>query len=287
MNRKPFWGRLYKMMKRKMMLGIGSLVAGTAIFAATQVGQVGYASDHDDGETDSTSRALNLTDHFAFKSGNELSLVMYFNPRALAGKQYLMSPNARYEFHVSKVGSKTAAPTASEDVVFRFEAGAANASGVQPITVTVLKAGAVVGTHTGSSTDFASSQKGTITTNTGSAGGLGLKYFVGMRADSFHFDVTRFFQVRAFLASRFFGGAGGNGNAQAALAPNCRGDAFLAGILGVEPNADADGVNLFNPPSCAPDFTKNFNVTSITLNVPIADLGGSIFDTWSTISVKK
>ena len=53
------------------------------------------------------------------------------------------------------------------------------------------------------------------------------------------------------------------------------------------PDTDADKVNLFNPPTCAPDFTKNFNVTSITLNVPLADLGGAIFDTWSTISVKK
>ena len=66
-----------------------------------------------------------------------------------------------------------------------------------------------------------------------------------------------------------------------------RGDAFLANLLGGETlPADADGINLFNPASCAPDFTKNYNVTSIALNVPIADLGGTVFDTWSTISVK-
>jgi hypothetical protein len=272
-----------KMKKTKMLFGLGSIIAGLAIFATTHLG---HASDHDDGETDTTSRALNLTDHFAFKSGNELALVMYFNPRGLAGKQYLMSPNARYEFHLSKAASRTAMPTTAEDIVFRFEAGAANDAGVQPITVTVLKAGAVVGTHTGSSTSFAASKSNTgLTTNIGAAGGINLKYFVGMRADSFHFDVTRFFQVRAFLASRFFGGANGNGNPNATLAPNCRGDAFLAGIG--QTDGDADGVNLFNPPSCAPDFTKNFNVTSIALNVPIADLGGSIFDTWSVITVKK
>ena len=84
-------------------------------------------------------------------------------------------------------------------------------------------------------------------------------------------------------ADRFFGGPGGVGNASALPAPNCRGDALLAeGDAG----PDDDAVNLFNPPSCAPDFTKNLNVTAIVLNVPIAQLGGGpVFDTWSTISV--
>ena len=97
-------------------------------------------------------------------------------------------------------------------------------------------------------------------------------------------DVQRFFQVRAFLAGRFFGGAGGTGDPDAPLAANCKGQALLNGILnGAE--GDGDEVNLFNPPECAPDFTKNYNVTAIVLNVPIADLGGTVFDTWSTISV--
>jgi hypothetical protein len=127
-----------------------------------------------------------------------------------------------------------------------------------------------------------------VTTNTGKAGSIDVKYFVGQRADSFHFDVVRFFQVRAFLADRLFGGAGGAGNPNATLADNCRGDKFLLPVLGMggetQP-ADADLVNLFNPPSCAPDFTKDLNVTAIVLNVPIAQLGGTVFDTWSTISV--
>lgn len=273
-------------MRNNGLLALAPAIIGAAILGTSHVG---LASDHDDGETDSKSRALNLTDHYVFKSGSDLSLVMYFNPRALAGTQYLMSPNARYEFHLAKVASKTSAPSTADDFVFRFEAGAADAAGVQPVTLTILKNGAVVGTHTGKSTDFATSKANTaLTINTGSAGGVGFKFFVGMRADSFHFDVTRFFQVRAFLASRFFGGAGGNGNAAAGLANNCRGDKFLAALKGGEQSPpDADRVNLFNPPHCAPDFTKNYNVTSIALNVPIADLGGTVFDTWSTISVKQ
>ena len=118
--------------------------------------------------------------------------------------------------------------------------------------------------------------------------GIDLRYFIGPRADSFSFDVVWFFQVRSFLAQRFFGGPAGIGDAGATLAPNCRGDKFLA--LGASGEAggvaDHDVINLFNPPSCAPDFTKNLNVTAIVLNVPIAQLGGGpVFDTWSTISV--
>ena len=246
------------------------------------------ASDHDDGERDIKARALNLTDHFTFKSPsnpNELVLIMYFNPRSLPGRQYTLSTAARYEFHVTKVASRTTAPAPKNDFLFRFEAKEPDAGGVQDITLTVFKDGAKTGTVEGKSTGFAASKANTaLTVNMGDAGGVGVKYFVGMRADSFYFDVNRFFQVRAFLASRFFGGAGGNGNAGAGLAPNCEGDAFLAGAG----DLDGDQINLFNPPSCAPDFTKNLNVTAIVLNVPIAALGGgTIFDTWSTISVKQ
>jgi hypothetical protein len=250
-------------------------VCGTTIMA--------LASDHDDGEADLKGRALNLTDHYTFKTGSDLAIVTYVSPRSLPGRQYYLSTNARYEQHITKVGAKTDAPTGQDDYVLRFEAGAPDASGVQPITLTLLKDGAVVGTHTGSSTSFANSQANTVTTNTATIGGITIKYFVGMRADSFTFDVQRFFQVRSFLASRFFGGTGGNGNADASLAPNCRGDSlFSEGSAG----SDEDGVNLWNPPSCAPDFTKNYNVISIVADVPISQLGGgSIFDTWSTISV--
>jgi Domain of unknown function (DUF4331) len=282
-------------MMRKILhsLPVSALVAALALGGTYQLVQ---ASDHDDGETDQKARALNLSDHFAFRSPadpSQLSMIMYFNPRSLPGRQYTMSTKARYELHVSKVAARSAAPTTANNWVFRFEAGAPDAAGVQPVTLTVLKDGNVVGTHAGMTTDFASSKANTVKTNTGNAG-IDVKYFIGQRADSFHFDVVRFFQVRAFLADRFFGGAGGKGNPNAGLADNCRGDKFLANLLpgGATANEaggvpDADVINLFNPPSCAPDFTKNLNVTAIVLNVPIAQLGGTIFDTWSTISVRE
>lgn len=279
-------------MKMTRLVTAFSLAAGVALVSGSGVVT---ASDHDDGESDLKARALNLTDHYAFKSPSspsELSLIMYFNPRSLPGRQYSMSSQARYEFHVSRAASKTAAPTAKNDFIFRFEAGAPDANGIQPVTLTVIKDGVELGTHTGASTSFAASKANNVTTNTATIDGNAIKYFVGQRADSFHFDVVRFFEVRAFLAQRLFGGAGGKGDATASLADNCRGDKFLANLLpgGVASNeaggvSDGDVINLFNPPSCAPDFTKSLNVTAIVMNVPISMLGGTIFDTWSTISV--
>jgi hypothetical protein len=271
-------------MKRIVLMSISVL---TLIAVVAISGRTVYASDHDDGETDLKARALNLTDHFAFKSPKDptqLSMIMYFNPRSLPGQQYFLSTKARYELHVSKVATKTSTPSAKEDFVFRFEAGPPDASGVQQITLTVFRDGASLGTHKGATTAIGPSKASQITTNTGSVGGMNVKYFIGPRADSFAFDVVRFFQVRAFLADRFFGGPNGTGNAAAVPAPNCRGD-LLLGDEGKD-GPDEDAVNLFNPPSCAPDFTKNLNVTAIVLNVPIAQLGGgAVFDTWSTISV--
>jgi hypothetical protein len=279
-------------MKKPSFLTVASAIASMALVGTATLA---IASDHDDGETDLKARALNLTDHYAFKtpgSSTDMTLIMYFNPRSLPGRQYSMSTQARYELHVSKASTRTSAPTAKDDFVFRFEANAPDMTGTQMVTLTVLKDGQVMGTHTGMTTGFGASKSNSVVANSGAIGGNAIKWFIGQRADSFHFDVVRFFQVRSFLAGRFFGGAGGNGDATAGLADNCRGDKFLANLQsgGAAANEaggvpDADVINLFNPPSCAPDFTKNLNVTAIVMNVPIAMLGGSIFDTWSTISV--
>jgi hypothetical protein len=292
----------------KRILGV-SLTLLVAIAAVAMTTQLGEASDHDDGEVtggagvgNTKDRARNLTDHFAFKSPaapDELALIMYFNPRSLPGRQYFLGADTRYEFNVAKVGAKTEGGKVTPDYVFRFEAqGAPNAMGVQMIKLTILEnvGGTLTerGTMTGSSTDFATSKANTNLTINANAnvGNFNVRWFAGQRADSFHFDVVRFFEVRAFLAQRFFGKGATRGDAAAGLSDNCRGDKFLAlalpgGAAANEANGtpDHDVINLFNPPSCAPDFTKNLNVTAIVLNVKIANLGGgTVFDTWSSIS---
>jgi hypothetical protein len=271
-------------MRKQILGGLATLLAGAGTFA--MLARDSAASDHDDGENSSKERSLNLTDHYAFKSGSDLVLSLNFNPRSLPGKDYFMAPGARYELHVGKIANKQDAATGTDDYVFRFEAGVPDANNVQSVKLTVLQmqSGALteIGNSTGMTTPYAKSKAGTLTTNTTTEGTLTTKWFIGQRADSFDFDVVRFFEVRNFLATRFFGKGGNKGDATATLAPNCRGDHLLA--EGPE-GADADGVNLFNPPSCAPDFTHGLNVTAIMLTVPIAQLGGTVFDTWSTISV--
>jgi len=282
----------------KRLIGLAVLTSLVAVAGVATTEQTGEASDHDDGESDVKARALNLTDHFTFVSTDpatpdDLTMIMYFNPRSLPGKEYSLSTKARYEIHVNKVAAKTAQPVLTDgagtplpdNFTFRFEAAAPAADGTQAITLTILKDGAALGTVTGATTNYANSKGNTNhTINTGDAGGVNAKFFIGPRGDAFHFDVVRFFQVRAWLAGRFFGGAGGNGDPNAPLATNCKGQALLGGILGTA-EGDNDEVNLFNPPECAQDFTKNYNVLAIVLNVPIADLGGSVFDTWSTVSI--
>ena len=143
-------------MKTKSLLAAGSVLALAVMSGSTHLVE---ASDHDDGEIDLKGRALNLTDHYAFKSGTDLSLIMYVNPRSQPGYQYYLSENARYEFHVTKVASRGAGSNTTEDFIIRVEAGAPTAAGTQPLTVTVLSGGTtVVGTHTGVSTSFAASR---------------------------------------------------------------------------------------------------------------------------------
>ncbi len=275
-------------MKKKLM-ELVTVAAGLAVLGA---GTATFASDHDDGETDSKSRALNLTDHFAYKNaaGDALVLTMYFNPRSLPDINYNLSTNARYELHISKAATKTAAPTTTDDYLLRFEGGAPTASGAQPITLTVFKNGTMTGTSSGMSTDFATSKANTaVVVNPGTATTLNAKWFSGMRSDAFTFDVQRFFEVRAFLASRFFGGPNGVGNAAAlsSFPPNCNGQTFAQGVIGQGDTTDGDVINLWNPASCAPDFTKNYNVNAITVEIPLAGLDGTVFDTWSSISAKQ
>lgn len=276
---------------KKRLLGSGILMGGLAAIALSYGPSI--ASDHDDGENADKERALNLTDHYVFRSpgdATKLTFVMYVNGRSLPGRQYYLATNARYEFHVDTITSKLDPAASANDVVFRFEAGAPNAAGVQAVELTVLKN--MGGTLTevesimGNSTPFGASKANTgLTVNTtADVGGIDVKWFVGQRQDTFTFDVQRFFQVRNFLATRFFGKGATQGDAtNAYLPPNCRGD----GLLDEGTVADHDVVNLWNPPSCAPDFTKNYNVTAIVLEVPISQLGGTVFDTWSTVSVAK
>jgi hypothetical protein len=248
-----------------------SVLVFLALVGSGMVYRLGYASDHDDGEIDLKGRALNLTDHYVWKDGNgNLVFVQSSNPRSLPGQQYFFSNQAQYELHLTRVANKTTTPTGNTDMIFRFGFGNPTATNTQAITFTVVNGANVVGTATGTTTNLTNSQAGTTTNNSATIGGQKYVFFAGHRQDSFFFDVERFFQVRSFLISRFV-----NYNVNASLPADCTGH-----VLG-------SGGGVFNPSSCAPDFTKNYNVNSIILQAPIAALqanGETTFDTWSIIT---
>jgi hypothetical protein len=179
--------------------------------AAVALGIVGVtslvrvqASDHDDGETDLKGRSLNLTDLYVFRedwqTGNaadngNLILIMNTNPRSLARQQYYFSTNARYEFHLDRIGTvSSAAVTAQEDILLRFEFGPPNAAGVQAITLTVVRQGVgSASVNAGSTTPLSA---GAPTINNVVVSGSTLTVFAGLREDPFFFDVEQYFRTR-------------------------------------------------------------------------------------------
>lgn len=238
------------------------IAVSLALVAALVPGLL-VASDHDDGETDTKGRNVNITDVYAFResdqnpgaSANNLILIMNVNPRSVARQQYYFSTNAQYEFKIEGAADVDAGPgptsgdLATPDVVLRFEFGAPDpATRRQNINLTPVingVAGATVGAGTTTALNDAP-----INTDV-NLNGNGITVFAGLREDPFFFDVEQFFRVRA-------------------------------GALGFGPPA------VFRTPG--EDFTAGYNVLSIVVRVPKAFLqtatgGATVYDLWETICV--
>jgi hypothetical protein len=222
------------------------------------------ASDHDDGDIDVRSRALSLTDLYAFREqdqnpnarADDLILVMNTNPRSLARQQYFFSSGARYEFKIARVANNDQLPTGVPDLTLQFTFSKPEA-GRQKMTLTLLERGnrPIVLTQTtqgGSilTTPLATQNQPVL--NQVSLKGYPVTIFSGLREDPFFFDVEQFFRVRA-------------------------------GALGLGPAVG------FRNASTALDFAKGYNVNTIVLRVPRALLQtgtqATTFDTWLTISI--
>jgi hypothetical protein len=233
------------------------------LLGATSLPRYLMASDHDDGEVDTKGRNLNLTDLYAFRekdqnagaADGDLVLVMNTNPRSVARQQYYFSTNARYEFKLSRVADKDAAPTGQEDVTLRFEFSAPNDRNQQQIKFTVIKDGKET-SATNLRTSPLNSQRPIV--NELGANGSKIAVFAGLREDPFFFDVEQFFRVRA-------------------------------GALGTGPAVG------FRPTNQAVDFAKGYNVNAIAIRVPQKFLqgrtdgntpGANIYDIWETISLR-
>lgn len=252
-----------------------------------------HASDHDDGETSTKGRNVNLTDLYVFREVDQqnqvdsgtrtfggagdankmMVFIMNTNPRSLPRQQYFFAPSpTRYEFHVKQVSgvanSFANGSDGKEDMVLRFTFGAPDTNSQQAITLTRLFATNGTVDETSATTVSAGLTTAALpglgnavtpVNNAVSVGSDALTVFAGLREDPFFFDVTQFFRVRA--------GALGKGPAVGMRAANA-----------------------------AIDFTKDYNVNSLAVRMPLAFLQrksdgststATAFDVWETISVQQ
>lgn len=245
-------------MKKRLVIGLG-LVAIVAASLPTIMPKTVVASDHDDGETSTKGRNVNLTDLYVFREkdqnsnakADDLVFVMNTNPRSVARQQYYFSSNAHYEFHISRVDNKDATPTGKQDITLRFAFGKPQPNGQQLFQLTTLANGQRVGSAFGITTPLSADPQKTPSINNITIGNSKIDVFAGLREDPFFFDVEQFFRVRA-------------------------------GAAGIGPAVG------FRPASQAIDFAKGYNVNAIVVRVPRKFLQGNsattVFDVWETIS---
>ncbi|NJL23217.1 MAG: DUF4331 domain-containing protein, partial [Leptolyngbyaceae cyanobacterium SM1_3_5] len=245
--------------------GFALLISASALaLASTLQPPPTQASDHDDGDIDTRSRALSLTDLYVFRerdqnpsvTSDDLIFVMNTNPRSLARLQYFFSSQAQYDFNIARVNNVNGVPTAVPDLTLRFTFTAPDRNMRQRFTVTAID-------RQGRTTAVSRTPQGQalVTTPLRSAtsprlnqvrvpGGV-ITAFAGLREDPFFFDVEQFFRVRA-------------------------------GLLGIGPSVG------FRPPETAIDFASGYNVNSIVLRIPRrllqAETNATAFDAWLSIA---
>lgn len=185
-------------MRPQFLIGLASVLGLSAFLVFQSAGL--RASDHDDGEVDTKGRNVNLTDLYVFREQDQqptakpddLVFVMNTNPRSVARQQYFFSPNAQYNFKVTRVTDNNAAPTGKEDVTLQFTFGAPK-QGTQSFTLTAIQGGGSQKVSGLSTTPIGKQP----VVNNASIGGKSLQVFAGLREDPFFFDVEQFFRVRA------------------------------------------------------------------------------------------
>ncbi|AKG23643.1 DUF4331 domain-containing protein [Calothrix sp. 336/3] len=250
----------FRTRKIRILAGVAFLALSFTVSLAAIAPKYVTASDHDDGETDTKGRNVNLTDLYVFRekdqnpyaSKDDLVFVMNTNPRSVARQQYYFSTNALYEFKVTRVANRDGTPTGKEDVVLRFQFNPPSYNGEQTFQLTAIADGNKR-TATGKTTPLSPNPKNSPTLNHLNLGKHNVTVFAGLREDPFFFDVEQYFRVRA-------------------------------GALGIGPAVG------FRPANKALDFATGYNVNAIVVKIPRSLLAGNsnttTFDVWQTISVK-
>jgi len=255
-------------LKLEQAIGVGAFALALTVSALGLAGALHsprlQASDHDDGDIDTRSRALNLTDQYVFRerdqnpnaTTNDLIFVMNTNPRSLARQQYFFSSQAQYDFNISQVNNVNSVPTGRPDLKLRFTFSPPDRMYRQRATITLIDGNGrstVVSRAAGNRPIYTTPLRNAETPELSQVRlpGGNITVFAGLREDPFFFDVEQFFRVRA-------------------------------GLLGQGPSVG------FRPANTAIDFTTGYNVNSIVLRVPQRLLqrgtNATTFDSWLTIS---
>jgi hypothetical protein len=212
------------------------------------------ASDHQDSPNVELNPLQDLTDVYAFPSPTAGRIVLVMNTRAFltpaATPTASFDHNQLYQFKIDNTGD------AREDKVIQITFSGSGTS--QTVEVRGPVAPPVQGAMANTVSTTAPGVTGKINTNLGSA--TGMQVFAGPRDDSFYLDLEQFFRI----------------------IPDRRPSTGPLSQLPSTPTASG-----FRPAGQARNYLTGYNVLSIVVELPIADLtagGTSRLGIWGTIS---
>lgn len=232
------------------------LVFGLAAAAVAALGTIGVAiaSDHQDSPNVELNPLQDLTDVYAFPSPTAGRIVLVMNTRAFltpaAAPGASFDRNQLYQFKIDNNGD------AREDKVIQvtFE-GSGTA---QVVNVRGPLAPPVQGAMGNTVSTTAPAVTGAINANLGAT--TGMQAFAGARDDSFFLDLEQFFRI----------------------IPDRRPASGPLSLIPSTPSASG-----FRPAGQAVNYLAGFNVLTIVVELPIADLtagGNAKLGIWGTIS---
>ena len=227
--------------------------AAIAIAVATTAHRAG-ASDHQDNPLVELNPSLDMTDVYAFPGSapGRIALVLnswaFLTPAQTASTSF--DPNLLYQFKIDNNGD------AKEDKVIQVVFSGTGAS--QTVQVYGPIAPPVSGAMGNTLSTSAPTLTGAVNTVLGTS--TGMQVFAGAREEPFFIDLETFFRI---LPDRKPAG----------------------GMLGALPSTPT--ASSFRSAASAVDFTKGFNVLSIVIELPAAQLtagGNAKLGIWGTIS---
>lgn len=235
--------------RRPTLLAAGIVTALIAVGGAKL-----YASDHQDTPLVELNPAMDMTDVYAFpgSSSDRVALVLnswaFLTPAKTPATSF--DPNLLYQFKIDNTGD------AKEDRVIQvvFRGTGAN----QTVEVRGPLVPPVVGAMNNQLDTSTPTITGNINTVLGSP--TGMQVFAGAREDPFYIDLEQFFRI----------------------IPDRK---PATGQLSMLPDTATAGS--FRPATSAVDFVKGFNVLSIVIELPKAQLtagGNAKIGVWGTIS---